>query len=224
MIRSSLHGHGGTGPITRDAMAKAMQQAICSGRLQISACLVLGVPLMKEGPLQPVMLPCCSLVVSRAGAEECFRGPNPTCRLCNSCLLQYSIDDLPKHGAMELAVVAEEWGVYPRLLSTSDITFGREIGSGGEGVTFIGQLDRKHVAVKVVDLAAEVSKAKEIARVRQVVTASYLAGLASSHVCKLEGYCWTDTGTGPCADRQLWCALHVFLDCRPVFEICANLP
>ena len=206
----SLHSHGSPGPITRDDMTKAMQQAICSGRLQISACLILGVPLMKEGPLRPVMLPCCRLAVSRAGAEECFRGPSPTCQLCNSRLLQNSIGEFAEHGAMELALLAEEQGVLPRLISTSDITFGQQIGSGSasEGTTFIGHLDKKPVAVKVVKLAAEGSNTKEIARLRQALTASYLAGLESSHVCKVEGYCWTDTRAGPCADRQLWCALH----------------
>ena len=202
----SLHSHGGAGPITRGAMTRAMQRAICTGRLHISACLVLGVPLMRQGPLRPVTLPCCSLAVSRAGAEECFRRPNPTCRLCNSSLSQYSVDELPTHRAMELAVTAEERGALPCLLSTTDFMRGPEDESGSEPNSCTGRLDGKHVTVQGVWLSVETSTEKDIAEVQQVAAASYLAGLASPHVRRLEGYHWT--GPGLCPEGHLWCALH----------------
>eukprot|EP00892_Ulva_mutabilis_P009460 jgi/Ulvmu1/6887/UM031_0093.1 len=178
-----------------EAMAAAMRDAIHRGRLQLSACLVLGVPLMSRGPLRPVTLSCCGLFVSHAGAQHCEAARK--CALCNTAQPPLWKDN----EAVAAVVRAEESGLMhmPQLLEQREITLKEEIASGGEGTAYFGALWGLQVAVKRQKLGKQVTTAQEVAEVRQVVMASYLAGNASPHVCRMHGYCWTERDP-----KELW--------------------
>lgn len=96
--------------------------------------------------------------------------------------------------------MAEKPGFAPRVFRASDVAIGCRLGSGGEGRVMTGKIigTDVYVAVKQVPLPPPVTSSAEVAAVMHVVSASYLAGVASPYVCKLHGYCWTDS--------ELWCA------------------
>eukprot|EP00892_Ulva_mutabilis_P009462 jgi/Ulvmu1/6889/UM031_0095.1 len=175
-------------PASSHQWAQALTGAIVNGRLSVTACLVLGVPLMPEGPLRPVTLPCCGFVVSHIAAQQMLQ--ERRCRVCRWVMDPGAA--LEDNEAVAMVVAAETHGFAPRLLRSSQVTLGEGIGAGGEGTVQHGRLGDKPVAVKRVRLP-EVTGAKEVASVKQVVAASYVAGITSPHVCKLHGHCWTDT-------------------------------
>ena len=172
--------------------AAAAMKAITAGHLKVTSCLVLGVPLMPEGPLRPVTLPCCGFVVSHAGAHQLLRQ-----RQCHLCHVPLAADaEVVDNSAVALAVAAEERGVSPRLLKSGEVSVRERIGAGSQGTVYRGMWGDTEVAVKKVPLPAAAG-AQEMACIKHVIAASQLAAVASPHVCKLHGYCWTDT--------ELWC-------------------
>lgn len=143
---------------------------------------------MPEGPLRPVTLPCCAFVVSHAGAQQLLeRGQ---CQLCKCPLTASS--QLADSESVGVAVAAEAHGFAPRIIRSEDVAVTGSIGSGGEGVVVKGTLHGRPVAVKQIPLPAAAG-AKEMASAKQVVSTTYIAGVASPYVCKLLGYCWTET-------------------------------
>lgn len=199
-------GHGSMLPESDkpEEWAAAIQQALISGKFVVLACIVLGMPLMPEGPLRPVTLPCCGVAVSHAGAGLLLRAG--VCQVCKSPLAADA--QLPTNEAVTAAVRAESNGFKPKVLQRGDVEIdvspGSKIGSGGEGKVVRGTLrGGRAVAVKQIPLPAVV-EVKDSASVKQVVSASYIAGLSSPYMCTLYGYCWTDA--------ELWCAhcrMHV---------------
>eukprot|EP00892_Ulva_mutabilis_P009465 jgi/Ulvmu1/6891/UM031_0097.1 len=178
------------------AWATAVKNAISRGRLKVTSCLVLGVPLMPEGPLRPVTLPCCGFVVSQLGAQQLLQQ-----RRCHLCHVPLAADShVQPNDAVALAVAAEERGLSPRLLTSADVAVGEKIGAGSQGIVHRGRWGDVEVAVKRIPLQPAAG-AQEMACVRHVVAASHLAAVASPHVCKLHGYCWTDS--------ELWLVLEL---------------
>lgn len=185
-------------------LAAAMKDAIASGRLQVTACLILGLPLTPDGPLRPITLPCCGLVVSHAGGQHSARLGR--CQLCNVPLPPECPARFRDNTAVAAAVAAEELGVAPPLLHCSDVEvdWAECIAAGGEGAVYRGRLHDRAVAVKVVSLSTPARRARDVASVQNVVAASFLAAIASPHVCEVLGYCWNGS--------DLWCGfLLVFL-------------
>lgn len=187
-------GHGSMLPKSDkpEEWAAAIQQALVSGKFAVLACIVLGMPLMPEGPLRPVTLPCCGVAVSHAGAGQLLRAG--VCQVCKSRLAAHA--QLPTNEAVTAAVQAESNGFKPKVLQRGDVAIGvspgSKIGSGGEGKVVRGTLrGGRAVAVKQIPLPAVV-EVKDSASVKQVVSASYIAGLTSPYMCTLYGYCWTD--------------------------------
>lgn len=179
-------------PDATEKWAEKLQQAILAGTVSITACLVLGMPLMPQGPLRPVTLPCCGFVVSHTGAQRLLAQ-----RKCSFCLKSMAGDArIEVNDAVCATVAAEGQGVAPCVFQHSDVAIGEPIGQGGEATVVRGVFKRRDIAVKRVPLA-DTPGAAEMAGLRQVINASYIAGVASPHVCKLHGYCW--------AGSEVWC-------------------
>lgn len=106
--------------------ASATLKAISAGHLKVTSCLVIGAPLMPEGPLRPVTLPCCGFVVSDLGAQQLrSRGQ---CQLCHVPLAADAA--VEENDAVARAVAAEERGLAPRLLRSAEVAVGEKIGAG----------------------------------------------------------------------------------------------
>ena len=159
-----------------------------NGQLAVTSCLVLGVPLMPEGPLRPVTLPCCGFVVSQIAATSILE--KQKCTVCHADISRGAAGEYNE--AVARVVEAETYGFAPRLFRASEVEFGEPLGRGGEGTVHRGRVNGKQVAVKRVTMPSPAG-VKEISSVKQVVATSYVAGLSSPYVCKLNGYCWTDT-------------------------------
>ena len=180
-------------PSNNKEWAEAMTHAIANGRLTITSCHVLGLPLMPEGPLRPVTLPCCGVVVSQMASSSILEK-----QICTVCYAKIIAGETVKDNEAVVRVVgAETLGFAPRLFQTSEVELGENLGSGGEGTVHEGRVNDKAIAVKRVKLPSPAG-VKEVASFKQVVATSFVAGLSSPYVCNLHGYCWTDT--------ELWCA------------------
>lgn len=168
------------------------------GQLKITSCVVLGMPLLLEGPMRPVTLPCCGFVVSFAGAQM-LRAFG----LCYSCSALMSATSVQHHGFKNsTAVHTEKLAVLPEVFKSDEVTIigSWQIHSRGDATLAYGSIqvqDRdghRRVAVKKVPLPGSSGvEDSVVAGVMHVVSTSYTAGVASPYVCQLRGYCWTDS-------------------------------
>lgn len=179
------------------------------GQLKITWCVVLGMPLLLEGPMRPVTLPCCGFVVSFAGAQTLRTSGH-----CYSCSTPMSATSAQHHGFKNsTAVHTEKLAFLPRVLKAGDVTIigSWQIHSRGEATLPYGSIQvqgrgrHRRVAVKMVPLPGSSGVENSVvAGVMHVVSTSYAAGLASPYVCQLRGYCWTDS--------EVWCATRCSCD------------
>lgn len=174
------------------ALASSIRDAILTGKLALTACMVLGIPLMPSGPLRPVAMPCCGFTVSRAGAQHLADA-----RRCQFCKTPLAADStFADDTAVVQTILLEDRGFGPRTFQADDVDIGKMLGAGAEGTVFSGTVKGRPVAVKKVRLPVSVTGAV-MARFKQMIAITYAAGIASQYVCRLHGYCWTDT--------ELWC-------------------
>lgn len=183
---------------TNHDIAVSIRESLLAGMLKLSGCMVLGVPIMPAGPLRPISLPCCRFIVSHAGAQQLVQ--KGRCRFCHKPLKKDAMLSESEHAAQTVRM--EDRGFRPRLFRSEDVTLEDppvSLGAGAEGTVFRGKLKGRPVAVKKIRLDGEFRR-EDAEGFHQLISVSYIAGLASRHVCKLHGYCWTDT--------ELWCATH----------------
>jgi hypothetical protein len=175
------HGHG-----PNKELAEAIQAAIQTGTLHLTCCLVKQLPLMPQGELRPVKLPCCGLTVSHAGALQLSER-----RTCCFCFNSLAAKEFAEDREVAWVVAAERDGLIAPQISPDKITVGREIGRGGEGSVFEATYKGKTVAVKKLFIGRNV-RAADTVSMQNVLATAYLAGIANEHVCKLYGFCKTD--------------------------------
>lgn len=172
-------------PATRsnEQWAAAIRDAILNGSIAMTSCPLLGLPLMREGPLRPVTLPCCGCFVAHAAAQQLILQ-----RQCHLCRVPLRPDAVPQeNGEVAMAVGAEGQGFEPRLFTPPEVAVGHLIGAGAEGTVDRGTAAGEEVAVRKIGLAGAAA-ATEMAGFRQAVFASYLAGIASPYMCGMRGY------------------------------------
>jgi hypothetical protein len=99
--------------------------------------------------------------------------------------------------AVAQVVAAEHHGLTPRVVMRSEVELGEQLGEGGEGRVVRGTFQGKQVAVKIISLKGS-QGARDSASMKMVIATSYIAGIASDHVCKLLGVSWQPD--------ELWCA------------------
>lgn len=182
-------------PPTNHGIALSIRDSILSGQLKLTGCMVLGVPIMPAGPLRPVSMPCCGFVVSYTGARQLVQ--KGRCQLCKKPIKEDALLEQSEHAVQ--TVLMEDRGFRPRLFHSTDVAFDDppvSLGAGAEGSVVRGVLNGRHVAVKKMQLVGEFGPA-EAEGFHQLICVSYIAGLSSRHVCKLLGYCSTDS--------ELWC-------------------
>lgn len=179
-------------PSSSKEWAKALTSAIESGRVALTSCLVLGVPLMPDGPLRPVTLPCCGSVVSQIAASSILE--EMTCTLCKAGICAGAA--VLVNEAMSRAVAAQTSGFVPRMFQTSEVELGQILCSTVVGDVHEGQVNENTIAVKKFMLpvlaAVDPRYISNISHIEQVIAASYFAGQSSLYVCSMHGYCWTD--------------------------------
>lgn len=180
----------GTSPKT---LAQEIRACILQEEVTMMACMVHGVPLMPAGPLRPVKLPCCLFIVSSSGAQKVVQSKR--CPFCKASLHPAAVAEGDE--SLANAVFMEIRGFQPQAFKAEHVKVGRRMGSGEEGSVFEGRLKGRPVAVKKVRLPTRRS-AEQWAILLQAISVQYSAGLTSTHICKLYGYCRTDS--------ELWCA------------------
>lgn len=185
----------GVQELSNAQLAAAIKQAVENGSLQFTCCLVKHVPFMLEGPLRPVTLPCCGFTVSFAGSQDLIAAGK--CSFCNAPLAKG--DSFVDDDKAARVVAAEGHGYSPQEIQSSEVELGAELGRGTEGLVVKGTYRGKAVAVKKIFLPGS-SGVRAIASVKAIIATTYMASIASEHVCRLVGVCWTE--------EELWCALH----------------
>lgn len=191
---------GAAPPDSNEAWAAAIHAAALEGRLPISACLVLGVPLMREGPLRPVTLPCCHLAVSRAGAQRLMDK-----RWCQMCKSPWPTGgELRDNEPMTMAVALEASGFLPRIFRQAEVTIHPDAdtnrnnpsGREGDGKEVKGTVQGGVVAVKQIPLPTHAERVGMVG-VKQVIASAFAAALRSLYVRRVHGYCL--------AGSEIWC-------------------
>lgn len=189
---ASDHAKGIDGLSSSD-FAASIRESILAGKLSITSCMVLGIPLTPSGQLRPVTMPCCGFTASLAGAQQLADAGR--CRFCKTPLPANATFDADP--AVSQSILLEDRGYGPRVFTSDDVILGHKIGCGAEGTVYSGMLRARPIAVKRVRLP-RVINAVETARLKEIIANTYAAGIASHNVCRLQGCCWTDS--------ELWCA------------------
>lgn len=175
-------------------LANGIKEAVNNGSLRFTCCLVKHVPFMLEGPLRPVTLSCCNFTVSYAGAQDLIAAGR-----CHFCKARLKADTkLLEDEAVARIIAAERHGYTPRVVKSGEVVVGDRIGAGGDGKVFRATFRGRPVALKVIQLKEDAA-VRDCNSLKNVIATTYMAGIASEHICKLHGVCWKQS--------ELWCAL-----------------